>query len=371
MNYFRISLIGTSGYGESVVIQLGTDIWMVVDSCEDPDTKEPLPLLYLRSLGVNVETDVKLIVCSHWHNDHILGMDKLLEECKSAIFSFAITSDKDKFLKFIGLDARKDKIQSGTSSTDIMDRCLKIVEKRQTVVKPITQDRLLLNIDKENLNISVFALSPSDTVLREFALEISELMKDYTPYDNKKIIIRTPNEKCVALQVSVNNHTAILGGDLEASSDNKHGWRCILNDCQCISKEKKVSLFKIPHHGSRNAYEGGVWDVLFDENTLVGQLSPFMHGRTCIPTKEMLKIFLKKVKHLYITSYNISSKPKKREHKQEKLIQKFNQTLQEVPYQKGIVENYIDLNNSKDSQKWEIKLHDNAFEVDSSFVEKL
>lgn len=44
MNYFRVSLIGTGGYGESVVIQMGTNNWMVVDSCIDPISKESVPL---------------------------------------------------------------------------------------------------------------------------------------------------------------------------------------------------------------------------------------------------------------------------------------------------------------------------------------
>ena len=36
MNLFRVSLIGTGGgYGESVVVQLGMNNWMVVDSCID------------------------------------------------------------------------------------------------------------------------------------------------------------------------------------------------------------------------------------------------------------------------------------------------------------------------------------------------
>ena len=144
MNLFRVSLIGTGGgYGESVVVQLGMNNWMVVDSCIDPVTKESLPLEYLKSLGVHIETEVKLIVCSHWHNDHILGIDKLLEECKSATLAFAVTSDKAKFLEFIGLDSRNDKLLSHTSSTDIMAKCLNIVNQRKIPVKTILQDRVL------------------------------------------------------------------------------------------------------------------------------------------------------------------------------------------------------------------------------------
>lgn len=44
----EISLIGTGGgYGESVVIHLGYNNWIVVDSCIDPFTKRSIPLDYL------------------------------------------------------------------------------------------------------------------------------------------------------------------------------------------------------------------------------------------------------------------------------------------------------------------------------------
>lgn len=369
MNCFRVSLIGTGGgYGESVVVQLGANNWIVVDSCVNPITKEPLPLQYLKSLGVDVVSDVKLIICSHWHNDHILGMDSLLDECKSASFAFAITSDKDKFLQFIGLDSRKDKLLAKTSSTDIMARCLEIARKRKTSVKTIVQDRLLFSLNENNLDVKIYALSPSDTVISEFGAEVSELIKDYVPNSNKKIIVRTPNEKCVVLQISLNGHTVILGGDLEISLDNKHGWLCILDNCDCILKNK-ASLFKIPHHGSENAYEERVWKELFDGNMPIGQLSPFIHGKVCLPTKEMLIKFLETTKHLYITSYDKQNKPKKREKSIEKAIQKFNPTLKEVQYQKGVIENFIDLD-IKDGV-WMTKLYDKAFEISNEFINKL
>ena len=83
----------------------------------------------------------------------------------------------------------------------------------------------------------------------------------------------------------------------------------------------------------------------------------------------MLTKFLKKVKHLYITSYGRQNRPKKRERSMEKAIQKFNPTLKEVQYQKGIVENYIDLDGV--DKKWAIRLYDKAFEIDPEFVNGL
>lgn len=366
MNFFRVSLIGTGGgYGESVVVQLGLNNWMVVDSCLDPVTKESLPLLYLKSLGVQIETDVRLIVCSHWHNDHILGIDRLLEECKSATFAFATASDKSKFLEFIGLDSRKDKLLSHTSSTDIMSRCLHIVNQRRMPVKTILQDRVLYSKNEENLEVKVIALSPSDTVISEFGNEISELIRDYIPCSNRKIIVRTPNEKCVVLQVSVNGYTVILGGDLETSPDNRRGWLCILDNSCCISKNK-ASLYKIPHHGSENAYEKRFWDEMFDHTSLIGQLSPFINGRVCLPTKEMLGIFINNVDHLYITSYDERNKPKKRDNSLQKAIRTFNPSLKEIPFRKGIIENYIDLDMKEGV--WKTNLYDKAFEIDNEFI---
>ncbi len=75
----EVSLIGTGGgYGESSVIHVGNNEWIVIDSCINPNTFQCLPLEYLRKIGVDVKTQVKSIVCTHWHNDHIQGMSQLV-----------------------------------------------------------------------------------------------------------------------------------------------------------------------------------------------------------------------------------------------------------------------------------------------------
>ncbi len=48
-NIAEITLIGTGGgYGESIVVHVGNNEWIVVDSCQDPFTKDSLPLLFLK-----------------------------------------------------------------------------------------------------------------------------------------------------------------------------------------------------------------------------------------------------------------------------------------------------------------------------------
>lgn len=83
----------------------------------------------------------------------------------------------------------------------------------------------------------------------------------------------------------------------------------------------------------------------------------------------MLAKFLGMVQHLYMTSYDTSCKPKRREKTMEKMIQKFNPTLREVTYQKGIIENYIDL--SEVGGTWKTTLHEKAFEINDEFITNL
>ena len=45
----EINLIGTGGgYGESIVAHIGNNEWIIIDSCEDPNSKTCLPLELLR-----------------------------------------------------------------------------------------------------------------------------------------------------------------------------------------------------------------------------------------------------------------------------------------------------------------------------------
>ena len=68
----EVTVIGP-GFGESIVIHVGSNQWVVVDSCLDSRTGAPAALTYLNTLGVDPSVGVKLIVASHWHDDHIGG----------------------------------------------------------------------------------------------------------------------------------------------------------------------------------------------------------------------------------------------------------------------------------------------------------
>jgi glyoxylase-like metal-dependent hydrolase (beta-lactamase superfamily II) len=81
----EISLFGP-GIGESIVAHLGDGDWIVVDSCKDRKSRQPVALQYLNSLGVDVANKVKLVVATHWHDDHIKGLAEVLRAAEKAEF---------------------------------------------------------------------------------------------------------------------------------------------------------------------------------------------------------------------------------------------------------------------------------------------
>src|SRR5258707_5632727 len=82
----EVSVFGT-GFGESIVVHMGMNRWMVVDSCRDPETRSPMPLEYLAEIGVDLADSIKLIVATHWDDDHIDGIGELFYRAKSAVFA--------------------------------------------------------------------------------------------------------------------------------------------------------------------------------------------------------------------------------------------------------------------------------------------
>src|SRR5690348_5096629 len=90
------------GYGEAIAVHLGDDRWMLVASCEEPDAKIPAALEYLRAIGAASDA-VKVIVASHWHDDHVRGLSRLLEAYPDAEFSISsVFNDREAQAFFEG-----------------------------------------------------------------------------------------------------------------------------------------------------------------------------------------------------------------------------------------------------------------------------
>lgn len=100
LNEAEVTLIGgTAGFGETIIIHIGNGIWTVVDSCTNPMTGECVALEYLRELKVTVEDQLRYVVCTHWHEDHIMGLSKLIDACSNkTVFAISCADDREKFI---------------------------------------------------------------------------------------------------------------------------------------------------------------------------------------------------------------------------------------------------------------------------------
>lgn len=98
----EISLFGT-GVGEGLAVHLGDGNWALVDTCREISNGIPLNLAYLESIGVDVEVAVKIIIATHWHDDHVDGLSNIIDRCPNARLAFSQALACDEFLSLVQL----------------------------------------------------------------------------------------------------------------------------------------------------------------------------------------------------------------------------------------------------------------------------
>ena len=341
----ELVLIGTGGgYGESILIKIAARSWIIVDSCINPETKEPLPLEYLRNLGVDYRNNVVKIICTHWHDDHIRGISKLLKECSKAQFSPTRINDTRKFMAFVDID-EKIHAEGGIRSTKEFKKCAEILEERGIPANRLNSNMLVYKEQHKGVDFELFALSPSDFVVQQFDYELSNIIKRV--FEKKLAIVsESPNDKSVVLLLKFGKQRVLLGADLEVGDNPKKGWIDIL-DNSLVTDEIKANLFKISHHGSENGYHKRIFEELVQTDSTL-KLTPWNLNEK-LPTGEMIDCYKKHSEKLYITSPVISTrrpKAKKRGRDIEKIIETFNKTLTEVKFNEGVIRsrfNYVTL----------------------------
>jgi len=283
----EVSLFGP-GYGEAIALHLGGGKWVLVDSCIDPIAKAPASLHYLSRLGVDVAQAVKLIVATHWHDDHVRGISTVFEKCRSAELVISTALSKDEFLYLISLYHSGIVMRSSgiDEFVDIFQQLDKRKEQgvRFNAPKLALADRVLfrdeIHMGTTTVEAKISSLSPSD----ESILQALLAFKDLFPHkleSKKRIASPLPNHASVALWCAVGSSRILLGADLECTSNPKTGWSVILDDSSSLDKE--ASVFKVPHHGSKNAHYDGVWNRVLIQNPFA-ILTPYNRGSRSLPS---------------------------------------------------------------------------------------
>lgn len=268
----EVTVIGP-GFGECIVVHTGNGRWLIVDSCRDPATKQPVALLYLRALGIDPTVSVDWIVATHWHADHVGGIHELVTACSNAQFFCASVLNEREFLRYA---AQSRAVAGAKKGGEFLDT-LRTLKLRNHQVKWTQGGRGLATRSSFNGNHSfrMDSLSPSD---REYQLFLDQIIPKIavkgTPH--RAATARDPNRAAIVLSLQWGRDAVLLGADLVTDPDSNLGWLAAVSEASTLAVGR-ASLVKIPHHGSAGAHCPKMWtDLLTD--LPVSVITPFRCG---------------------------------------------------------------------------------------------
>lgn len=284
-NELEVTLIGP-GYGESVVVHLGEGAWMIVDSCVD-STGEPRPLRYLEQIGVDPAESVGLVVATHWHDDHIRGMEEVVARCGRARFCCSAVLRTKEFLAAARTLEGRRQSQLGSGVREMHGVFSRLDRSRQPLWA--LADRRVHRWS----TAEVWALSPDDSTFERFLHVLASLTPE-SGQAKRRLSEPSPNEVSVVLWLAGGDVVVLLGADLERA-----GWARIL--AGKARPEGMASAYKVPHHGSEGADAPAVWEKLLAPSPMA-VLAPWTRGGRVLPTEKDSHRILDHTRHAYITA---------------------------------------------------------------------
>src|SRR5262249_22028473 len=151
-------------------IHIGDGEWVIIDSCIDPNEGGPASLAYLRGLGLEPRDVVRLVLVTHWDDDHIRGITEVVETCESAaVACSAALADRD-VLQFV---IEEEHAQVGIGSgVDELRSILRLTKARGGLI--YAKANLPLHPRPERAESQVRALSPSENAVERGILPLIE-----------------------------------------------------------------------------------------------------------------------------------------------------------------------------------------------------
>jgi beta-lactamase superfamily II metal-dependent hydrolase len=299
----ELTLFGP-GYGECAVVHLGNNHWVIIDSCIDSETKQPTALAYFQTIGVEPKDAVRLIITTHWHDDHIRGLSRLLAKCQKARFccSSALTH-KEFWATVLDYEA-----QPAMATTSGLREIFEVYQELQTRPVPARTpiyalpNRPVFSLRAEEsghgAECRVWTLSPSDRQYQKFLDELTLLMP-CVKETKRRATPQEPNHVSVVTWISIGGIALLLGADLEETGNEDTGWAVIVASTE--RPQGKASIFKIPHHGSETAHNDMVWQQMLMPRPYA-ILSPYNRGHKKLPSPADIQRITAYTEHAYATS---------------------------------------------------------------------
>lgn len=295
LNELEVSVFGR-GYGEAICAHVGDGQWVAVDSCINPETGEPAAISYLASLGVSLSDAVRLVVITHWDDDHVRGVGEIVRaSLRARVACSAALCRKEIFAFILGQEGARGTLGSGL---DELRSVLRLCAERGVTITWAKANVPLYPLPPGDAP-TVVALSPSEDAFERALRSLIEAAtgaKSTLP--RRYRAPEGPNGASVATWVRRGDIGVLLGADLEVSANSETGWEGVLKYSR---QSSRASLIKVPHHGSKGAHHEGVWQDLAGADP-VAVLTPWSRGKGYLPTMSDLERLRALSSRLFLTA---------------------------------------------------------------------
>jgi beta-lactamase superfamily II metal-dependent hydrolase len=303
-NELELSLFGP-GMGECLTIHLGFGEWMIVDSCINGATGRPIALDYLESIGVDVSKQVKLVLVTHWHDDHIRGVGQIIRTVPTARFGCSAAVKSPDFFSLMSAGKRV-KLVEHTSGLDEFED---VLSTKSGGPDFWMDEGKVLYTNSSSPQVKVHALSPSAHTVTHAMGNFTAMWGAVKKGHRQPFPSVTPNDQSVVLLVETKDVHLLLGADLEAGANANTGWNAVVAS---TTRPKVLSSgYKVAHHGSHNGDMPGIWTHLNHKNPQA-LLTTYSRGKKPLPSDDDVKRLTSQSDKVYCTVWPASQRPKSR-----------------------------------------------------------
>lgn len=277
----EVSVFGP-GRGESVIIHIGNQKWITIDSCKTHRDQASPALSYLEQLGVNIAQDIVLVVATHAHDDHTAGLSQIYEAAKSARFVTSAAFTSNEFFATVAADEDIEaqlNLSVRREFRAVLEEARRRGGRGERPIVRATEQKVILDLAEAwegGPPLRIVSLSPSETAIDRAHQAVAAGAASLG--ERRRLSAPDPNEYSVAIWVEIGEKAMLFGGDLLIGPAGC-GWIAV-SESHTVSHP--ASIFKVPHHGSINAHLPQTWSDLVAEEA-VALITPFRMGARSIP----------------------------------------------------------------------------------------
>ena len=240
---------------------------------------------------------MKLIVATHWHDDHIGGMSELVDRCATARFACSAALTRHEFLEVAAIFTNQPFSQAASGATEMFKTLTAIKARRQHPIRAVA-DRPLMRGQVGGFDWQITALSPVGGELERFLAGIAALMPA-PPVTQSRLPNPRENDVSVAAWLQIDQIHVLLGADLEEHGVADRGWTAVL--ASGTRPQGNASVFKIAHHGSASGHHDGIWSQLLIRDVFC-LLTPWTLAGSELPRPDDVKRIRRCTSNGYSTS---------------------------------------------------------------------